>query len=193
MLFVIHFTGNIVEDIYSHCCKCQRACLTKVRSCLYSILWRWEETTIRFLPMTMHRIHAVLYKVDEEGSQVKHRRHRFVLLRTGSVRVFNARVSWKGKLPLWFCWQEIEKPGNSGNEPAGEGRGSASLLTRLRQVDVNRLGLHGIKGEGGRDTAHAFYIPPLCSLCALEQVLECIQGTLTHWGGLNVITPVIYK
>lgn len=75
----------------------------------------------------------------------------------------------------------------------GRGGGPASLLTRLRQVDVNRLGLHGIKGEGGRDTAHAFFIPPLCSLCALEQVLEWRQGTSTHSGGLNVITPVIYK
>lgn len=75
----------------------------------------------------------------------------------------------------------------------GRGGGPASLLTRLGQVDVNRLGLHGIKGEGGRDTAHAFFIPPLCSLCALEQVLEWRQGTLTHSGGLNVITPVIYK
>lgn len=178
MLLVIRFTGNVVEDVYSHCCKCQRACLTKVRSCLYSILWRWEKTTIWVLPMTMRCIRAVLDKVDEEGGQVKHRRHRFAPLRAGNVRVFNARGSWKGKLPLWFCWQEIEKPGNSGNEPAGgRGGGPASLLARLRQVDVNRLGLHGIKGEGGRDTAHAFFIPPLCSLCALEQVLEWRQGT----------------
>lgn len=193
MLFVIRCTGNIVKGVYSHCCKRRRARLTKVRSRLYSNLWRWEETTICVLPMTMRCVHAVLDKVDEEGDQVKHRRHRFALLRAGSGRVFNARGSWKGKLPLWFCWQEKEKPGNSGNEPAWEGRAPASLLTRLRQVDVNRLGLHGIKGEGGRDTAHAFFIPPLCSLCALEQVLEWCQGTLTHSGGLNVITPVIYK